>query len=475
MVRPNAANAAANAANVATQAQIQQMMATMQALQQQNEALQAQTVAVQAQVADVQGLRQQNEAMQAHNVEVRNHVAGLQAIRQKNQDVQAQVNLLVQENQLPDGIPIQPQRPAFQPFSEEIEATPIPDNLNTLKMDTYDGTTDPVDHLASFNTKMLIYRVNDQLKCKLFPPTLKKAANAWFGSLSPRTVLNVPDFSARFIAQFSVKQVEKVTTSVLFEVRQKPGESINEYIFRFTDHTLQANNVSQATVAEAFHNGLRPGPFNDNLALRRPKTLEEIRIRASPFITQEENTLMKEKRELRENHKKIPATCKNSPPKTDTKGKSTFTGRTTKNIHAIRSKTWREQGTRKEEVDPADRDYTPLNTSPSRILKEQGHTDLFVSPRPLRQEEGRLNTKRYCDFHQNAGHDTDDCWPLKIQIENHIQEGRLKQYVKSRRRTPPRTPRRGRSPVKKSEKEKGAATLALGKPAGQLSTISGGA
>src|ERR1044072_1769821 len=151
MVRPN--NAAANMANAATQAQIQQMMATMQAQQQQNEALQAQTVAVQAQVADVQALLQQNEAMQAQNVKVQNQVAGLQAIRQQNQALQAQFNLLVQENQLRDGIPVQPQRPAFQPFSEEIEALPIPDNLNTLKMDMYDGTTDPVDHLASFNTK----------------------------------------------------------------------------------------------------------------------------------------------------------------------------------------------------------------------------------------------------------------------------------------------------------------------------------
>src|ERR1044072_7628163 len=204
--------------------------------------------------------------MQAQNVEVQTQVAGLQAIRQQNQALQAQVNLLVQENQLRDGIPVQPQRPAFQPFSEEIEAIPIPDNHNTLKMDTYDGTTDPVDHLASFNTKMLVYRVNDQLKCKLFSPTLKKAANAWFGSLPPRTIVNFQDFSARFISQFSVKQAEKVTTSVLFEVCQKAGESINENTFRFTDLTLKANNVSQATVAEAFHNGLRPGPFNDNLA-----------------------------------------------------------------------------------------------------------------------------------------------------------------------------------------------------------------
>src|ERR1044072_1092801 len=94
------------------------------------------------------------------------------------------------------------------------------------------------------HAKMLVYRVNDQLKCTLFPPTLRKSANPCFGSLPPRSIVNFPYFSARFIAQFSVKQTEKVTTSVLFEVRQKPGESINEYIFRFINLTLQANNVS---------------------------------------------------------------------------------------------------------------------------------------------------------------------------------------------------------------------------------------
>ena len=70
------------------------------------------------------------------NAEVQNQVADLQALRQQNQALQTQVNLLVQENQLRDGIPIQPYRPAFQPLSPEIEALPIPDNLNTLMMDT---------------------------------------------------------------------------------------------------------------------------------------------------------------------------------------------------------------------------------------------------------------------------------------------------------------------------------------------------
>ena len=144
----------------------------------------------------------------------------------------------MQDNQKRDGVPVHPARLGFQPFSKEIEAFLIPDNLNTFKMDIYDGTTDPVDHLESFNTKMLVYQVNDCLKCKLFPPTLKSSANAWFGILPPRSIVNFEYFSAWFVTLFLLKHAEKVTTSVLFEVRQKAGETINEYIFCFTNLTL---------------------------------------------------------------------------------------------------------------------------------------------------------------------------------------------------------------------------------------------
>ena len=57
-------------------------------------------------MAYVQALRQQNEAIQAQNVEVQNQVAGLQALKQQNQALQQHINLLVQENQVRDGIPV---------------------------------------------------------------------------------------------------------------------------------------------------------------------------------------------------------------------------------------------------------------------------------------------------------------------------------------------------------------------------------
>src|ERR1044072_7344384 len=216
------AQAAFDAAMVnmnAMQNQMQQVMNTMQALQQQNTTLQAQNAAVQTQVANLQEVRQQND------------------------ELRARMDELAQQQQARERGPVVQPGPPFQPFSEAMSALPIPEALNSLKLESYDGPGDPMEPLASFNTRMLVLRVEEPLKCKLFPTTLKKTANAWFGSMPPRSITNFSDFAYRFVAQFSAKRAEKVTKSVLFETRQRPGESIDQFLYRFTELTLQATDV----------------------------------------------------------------------------------------------------------------------------------------------------------------------------------------------------------------------------------------
>ena len=70
--------------------------------------------------------------------------------------------------------------------------------------------------------------------------------------MPPRAITNFADFADRFIAQFSARKAEKVTTSLLFETRQRPGESIDQFLYRFTELTLKATDVNQVTIAEEF-------------------------------------------------------------------------------------------------------------------------------------------------------------------------------------------------------------------------------
>ena len=215
MVRPNANanNHAAAQAAAAAQADADAAIVNMNAMQNH----------MQQVLNTMQALQQQNTMLQAQNVEVQTQVENLQQVRQQNEELCARMDEFAQQQQARERGPVVQPRPPYQPFSEAIAALPIPEALNSLKLESYDGTGDPMEHLASFNTRMLVLRVEEPLKCKLFPTTLKKTANAWFGSMPPRSITNFSDFADRFVAQFSAKRAEKVTTSVLFETRQRPG------------------------------------------------------------------------------------------------------------------------------------------------------------------------------------------------------------------------------------------------------------
>ncbi|RDY08808.1 hypothetical protein CR513_06921, partial [Mucuna pruriens] len=56
-----------------------------------------------------------------------------------------------------------------QPFSEEIDDTPILVNFRKVVVEPFDGTQDPHTHLQAFQTHIYINRGNDPLNCKLFP------------------------------------------------------------------------------------------------------------------------------------------------------------------------------------------------------------------------------------------------------------------------------------------------------------------
>ncbi|XP_043717974.1 uncharacterized protein LOC122665909 [Telopea speciosissima] len=75
-------------------------------------------------------------------------------------------------------------------------------------------------------------------------------------------------------------------------------------------------------------------------------------------------------------------------------------------------------------------DYTSLNTSRTKILMEVYDQGLLQWPRPMFSRPEDRNKNKYCKFHNDVGHDTEDCRQLKREIEDVIQKGHLRRYVK---------------------------------------------
>ena len=104
-------------------------------------------------------------------------------------------------------------------------------------------------------------------------------------------------------------------------------------------------------------------------------------------------------------------------------------------------------------------DFTPLKTTPDRILALHG--DMFTEPRPLLKDPSKRNKNKYCHFHKDHGHLTAECIELRRQIENHIQNGELKEFVMAMVANPDPAPRR-QVPQNDRRQERGKEVVAGG-------------
>ena len=47
----------------------------------------------------------------------------------------------------------------------------------------------------------------------------------------------------------------------------------------------------------------------------------------------------------------------------------------------------------------------------------------------MKGDPNNRNRNKYCRFHRDHGHDTDECFDLKQQVENLIRQGKLKSFL----------------------------------------------
>ncbi|GJS46395.1 hypothetical protein Tco_0596516 [Tanacetum coccineum] len=72
--------------------------------------------------------------------------------------------------------------------------------------------------------------------------------------------------------------------------------------------------------------------------------------------------------------------------------------------------------------------FTPLTKTPKEILSMDNVN--FPPPPPMVGTPEKRNMKKFCDYHQDRGHNTNDCYHLKKQIEKAVASGRLAHLVK---------------------------------------------
>ena len=88
------------------------------------------------------------------------------------------------------------------PFIALINGHPLLPKFKIPSLDSYEGTRDPFDHIATFKTTMHLQEVPDEIMCRAFLTTLQGPARVWFSKIPPNSVSSFEELSKLFINNF---------------------------------------------------------------------------------------------------------------------------------------------------------------------------------------------------------------------------------------------------------------------------------
>ncbi|XP_077248498.1 uncharacterized protein LOC143888089 [Tasmannia lanceolata] len=152
----------------------------------------------------------------------------------------------------------------------------------------YNGTTDPIDHLETFKTLMLLHGASDGFLCRAFSATLTRAARDWYSGLQPWSISSFEEFGDNLARHFMSSRRQRRTAASLMAVKQEKGESLKDYISRLNREALQVPNLDPSATMNALLTGVMSVDFRLSIAKKTPSTLADLIVRAEKYITPEE-------------------------------------------------------------------------------------------------------------------------------------------------------------------------------------------
>ncbi|GJS92216.1 reverse transcriptase domain-containing protein [Tanacetum coccineum] len=225
--------------------------------------------------------------------------------------------------------------------------TRMPNNVKT-----YDGTGDPEDQLKVFQASAQVERWSMPTWCHMFNSTLIGAARK--------------------------KHVKDPVE--IHNIKQKDGETIEEFIERFKVETGRMKGASECMKISRFMHGVNNPELTKRLNEHIPKTLEEMMTMTAAFIRGETTPASKKK------------------------------------VHTP----WRLQDQPKR--------HNSERRTPKEIIAAE--SEKFKPLHPMVTPVDKRSSNKFCEFHNDKGHSTDECMQLKKQIEELVKAGKLSHFIK---------------------------------------------
>nr|GEV35943.1 reverse transcriptase domain-containing protein [Tanacetum cinerariifolium] len=187
----------------------------------------------------------------------------------------------------------------------------------------------------------------------------------------------------------------------IHNIKQKDGETIEDFMERFKVETRRMKGDPECMRISGFMHGVNNPELTKRLNKHVPKTMEEMMITTTAFIRGEAAAASKKK-----GHASWKAHDQSKRQNSDKS--SDFRGYSREG----KGSNW----------------FTPLTRTPKEILAVE--VGKFQPPPPMVTSVEKRSSNKFCDFHNDKGHSTDECMQLKKQIEELVRAGKLSHLMK---------------------------------------------
>jgi hypothetical protein len=183
-----------------------------------------------------------------------------------------------------------PEPPGPQAFSRAIRRASFPTRFRTPTTITkYSGETRPELWLADYRLACQLGGTNDDnLIIRNLPLFLSDVARAWLEHLPPTQISNWDNLVKAFVRNFQGTYVRPGNSWDLRSYRQQPGESLWDYIRRFSKQRTELPNITDSDVIGAFLAGTTCRNLVSKLGRKTPTRASELMDIATKFASGQE-------------------------------------------------------------------------------------------------------------------------------------------------------------------------------------------
>ena len=218
----------------------------------------------------------------------------------------------------------------------------------------------------------------------------------------------------------------------MLTIKQSSQESLKSYVQRFNVESLKVDIPDEKFAITTFIAGLGVQSKDLMFAIsKNPQaSMAEVLAKAEKYINGEEALISK--KGSSSTHKEKSRTDKRqgrSPKRQSDRERSPKKDRerSSKRHGNLRDRLGPPQHERRQCYSP--RRFTPLTASVSQVLREVRNKQFLRWPTQMKSDPAIRDNTRYCEFHRDYGHRTDDFIQLKREIEYLIRCGYLQHFI----------------------------------------------